>query len=392
MTGALAGLQVVDFSQGVAGPHIGLLLAQHGADVVKVEPPQGDWCRVLGTRHGDLSAYSLNFNLGKRSIALDLKTAEGAAAALRLTSQADVVIEAFRPGVMRKLRLDHASVENANPNVVYVSISGYGQTGPRAGLPVTDGVIQGDSGMMVLNRTRQKVPQRFPMVLIDVVTGLYGAQAVMAALLKRANTGQGAYIDCSLMQAALAFQAPAILEHQFEHGTPDVLYVPLGVLQTQDGYLSLAVRTEEHFAALCDVLERPDLKADPRFANRMARVQHEEVLMAELSRTFATHPTRYWHERLVKADVTNSIVRSYEEVLTDPESAASGHFTDLPQAGGLDNIRVPKIPGVAPDSELLHRCPSIGEHTRVVLAEIGYTPQQVDNMMVNGAAFGKKES
>jgi crotonobetainyl-CoA:carnitine CoA-transferase CaiB-like acyl-CoA transferase len=310
---ALANLVVIDFSQGVAGPHIGMLLARQGADVVKVEPPQGDWSRVLGTQHGDSSAYSLNFNLGKRSIALDLKTREGLEVARDLIARADVVIEAFRPGVMRKLGLHYEAVAESNARVVYVSVSGYGQQGPRSSLPVTDGVIQGDSGLMALNRSREKTPQRFPMVVVDVVTGIYGAQAVLAALLRRERTGRGAYIDCPLMQSALALQAPAILEHQFEHGSPDVLYVPLGVLKTSDGHMSLAVRTEIHFASLCDVLDRPDLKTDVRFSSRLARVRHEEILMTELSRTFATRTSREWYEvgRLLQLDAFQRRQRSY---------------------------------------------------------------------------------
>ncbi len=389
MPPALDGLRVVDFSQGVAGPHAGLLLAQHGADVIKVEPAGGDWGRILGERHGDFSAYSLNFNRGKRSIALDLKSAEGRAVATRLAGAADVVIEAFRPGVMARFGLGADTLMADHPGLVYLSITGFGQRGPRAHLPVTDGVIQGFSGLMQLNRTPDGTPRRFPMVLIDVTTGLYGAQAVMAALLRRARTGRGEHIDCSLMHSALALQAPAILEHQFENGKPETLYVPLGVVGTRDGHLSIAVRTDAHFRALCSAIGRDDLGADPRYADRKSRIRHEHELMSELAATFATRESAEWVERLVPADVTHSIVRSYQDVLDDPDSEASGYLEAVTLATRTEPVRMPTLPGLAPTTAGAARgCPQIGEHTGVLLREAGYADDDVARLLRDGVIFG----
>ena len=186
-----SGLNVVDLSQGVAGPHCGMLFAQNGADVIKVEPPGGDWGRTIGARYGDFCAYNVAFNRGKRSLAVDLKSELGLDVTRRLLQAADVVVENYRPGVLQRFALDYATLRATNPEVVYVSITGFGQTGPRASLPATDAILQSFSGLMSVNRGNDGMPHRVNVLLIDVATGLYAFQAASTALYKRAVRGGG---------------------------------------------------------------------------------------------------------------------------------------------------------------------------------------------------------
>ncbi|RPI35040.1 MAG: CoA transferase, partial [Hyphomicrobiaceae bacterium] len=194
-----AGLKVVDLSQGVAGPYCGMLLAQHGADVIKVEPTgEGDWARTLGTRYAGHTAYSLPSNLGKRSIALDLKAAEGKDVLWRLISGADVLLEGFRPGVLDKLGFGYDSVSQREPRLLYLSVSGFGQTGPFSGRPAMDPLLQAFTGLMNDNKGEDGIPHRVPFVVIDMTTALYAFQALSAALYARRSESRGRRIEVSL--------------------------------------------------------------------------------------------------------------------------------------------------------------------------------------------------
>ena len=246
-----AGLKVCDATQGVAGPHCAMLLAQHGADVVKVEPIDGDWGRNIGKTHGDYCAYALSVNRGKRSIAVDLKNDQGLAIAQRLAYGADVVLESFRPGVMGRFGLDYDTVRQHTDDVVYLSVTGYGQKGPNSKLPVTDSIMQAFSGLMSINRDPSGMPQRIGIIAIDVFTGLYAFQAISPALYRRAMRGKGAYLDISLMQAAAAFQTAKMIEHHLEGDKIQSVGVPVGTFQTKDGHMNINARRD---ALICDSL------------------------------------------------------------------------------------------------------------------------------------------
>jgi crotonobetainyl-CoA:carnitine CoA-transferase CaiB-like acyl-CoA transferase len=213
---AFEGLKVVDLSQGVAGPHCGMLLALNGADVVKVEPPEGDWGRAIGKRYGDFCAYFAAFNRGKRSLAVDLKQAAGLAVVRRLAAEADVVVENYRPGVLARFGLDYESVRASNSEVVFASITGFGPRGPRSRHPATDSILQAFSGLMSVNRDGGGTPQRIGVLVIDVVTGLYAYQAIATALYRRAVRGGGRHIETSLMEAIGAVQAGKMIEFHLE--------------------------------------------------------------------------------------------------------------------------------------------------------------------------------
>jgi crotonobetainyl-CoA:carnitine CoA-transferase CaiB-like acyl-CoA transferase len=384
LSAPLSGIKVLDATQGVAGPHAGLLFAQHGAEVTKLEPLDGDWGRTLGKRYDDFSAHAITFNRGKRSIALDLKAPEGREIALKLAAQADVVLENFRPNVMKRLGLGYEDVRAKRPDVIYLSITGYGQSGPYSSRPVTDTAIQAFSGWMMLHRDAGGVPMRSGMVIIDAVTGLYAYQAAVTALLRRIRFGEGAYVDCSLVQSAAALQAAKILEFQFENGKPEVNYVPVGVMPTENGFISIAVMRDDHYTSLCDVLERPDLN-DERYDTRDKRRAKRSVLMPELMSIFRTRTTEYWADHLTKAGVINARINDYADMLADTHVKATKMLTYADHEN-IGIAPVAHIPGVTAwiDDDSRLQAPRIGQHTSEILLELGYGASEIDTLRTRG--------
>ena len=237
---ALAGLKVVDLSQGIAGPYCAMLLAQYGAEVIKVEGiGDGDWARTLGTRYGTHSAYSIIGNLGKKSIAVDLKTDAGKQVVWRLLEGADVFLEGFRPGVIQRLGFDYKSVAAREPRLLYLSISGFGQTGPLSSRPAMDPVLQAYTGLMNENRGEDGIPHRVPVIVVDMSTALYAFQALSAALYARRDETRGRYIDVSLMQAATALQSIRLMACHLEGGVMKPGGAPGGVFRIADGWMSM---------------------------------------------------------------------------------------------------------------------------------------------------------
>jgi crotonobetainyl-CoA:carnitine CoA-transferase CaiB-like acyl-CoA transferase len=342
-----AGLRVLDASQGLAGPYCAMLLAQHGAQVIKVEPPEGDWSRGIGTRHGDATALSLAANRGKSSLVVDLKAPGATAALRRVAARADVFLESFRPGVAERLGLGYAALSADNPGLVYASISGYGASGPYAQRPGTDTVLQAFSGMMSLNRDGDGRPNRVGFLVVDTLTALYAFQALSAALYARRAGAGGRHLELSLMQAAAAFLAPKVVEHALEGEAARPLNVPAGVYRTRDGWIAVTLSRESHFPALCRALERPDLAADPRNASFETRADHQAALKAAVAETLAQRGTAQWLERFAANEVMANPVSTLGDWIADPHVQAVGAATriDVPGVGGID---WPGIPGVSP--------------------------------------------
>jgi len=384
---AFEGIRVFDATQGVAGPHCAMLLAQHGADVVKVEPIAGDWGRAIGKKHGEHCAYGLAVNRGKRSIALDLKNPEGIAIAQKLASEADIVLESFRPGVMGRFGLDYASVKAKNPSVIYLSVTGYGQEGPYNGRPVTDSVIQAYSGWMSINKDKDGIPQRISIIAIDVMTGLYAFQAVAPALYLKSRTGEGQYLDVPLAGAASAFQAGKMIEYRLEGAEPSVLGSPVGTFQTADGFINMNARRDAHFAALCDLLNMPEWKTDSRFTTPEGRIQNEAALM-EVIRPAMVHKTSAeWISALEKADILAAKVHDFGDLFADPQVKAVTQIEWLDQKGFDQTLPVPQIPGlpkIEPGSFLAH-VPVPGEQTDEILAEMGFDAEKIAALRSDGA-------
>ena len=385
---ALSGITVFDATQGVAGPHATMLMAQHGANVIKVEPLEGDWGRTLGKTYDDLCAHFVTFNRGKRSLALDLKHPDGLKLAQRLACSADVVVESFRPGVMKRFGLDYASVSTQKPDTIYLSVTGFGQDGPNSHLPVTDSVIQAFSGWMSINRDSEGTPQRIGMIAIDVMTGLYAFQALSTAVLRKLRFGEGSYVDCSLMQAAAAFQSAKISEYHLEDGAPQVLYVPVGTMKTADSYINITAMREKHYESLCQVLGRPELIADERFNTREKRVAREAELMPMIRAEFLKRTTAEWEALLTEAGVMNAPIRTYGDYMANEHvhSVDSIAWVEHEDVGRMPMCNIPGLPKIEGADEMT-ASPHIGQHSKDLLAEAGLTAQEVESLISSGAVI-----
>jgi crotonobetainyl-CoA:carnitine CoA-transferase CaiB-like acyl-CoA transferase len=382
-----AGLKVVDLSQGVAGPYCAMLLAQHGADVIKVEPTgAGDWTRILGRVYGDNTAYSIPANLGKRSVALDLKCDDGKAVLWRLIDGADVLIEGFRPGVTARLGFGYADVAARNTRILYVSISGFGQTGPLAERPAMDPVVQAYTGLMIENRGEDGIPHRVPIIAIDMTTGLYAFQALSGALYARRDQKRGRYIETSLMQSAASLQVVRMMGTALEDGAAPKAAVPGGVFKTADGWVQITVIQERDWVALCKAIDLPDLAADSRFAARGARVDNQDALYAVLRPALAAMTTLDLDRRLVEARVMHEQLNSYLEFLAQPHVAESGLIAWLSQPGLARPAPMPNLPGLPAliDGTARATAPACGQHTRSVLDEHGYSAAQIADFAARG--------
>lgn len=383
----LAGLKVLDFAQGIAGPHATMLLAQYGADVVKIEPPAGDWGRTLGTAYGDLSAHAVAFNRGKKSLAVDLKNPDALALVRKMAAEADVIVESFRPGVMARFGLGYEELSKGNPSLVYLSVSGFSQQGPNRDLPATDAILQAYTGWMFMNKNAEGIPQRAGMVVVDVMTGLYAYQAIASALIRRFRSGQGRYIDCSLMQAAAAFQAPKIMEYHLEDGAPAGLYVPVGCFETADGYINISSMRDHHFDSLCDVIGRKDMITDPRYNTRPKRLENEAELMRELRAELLRKTAAEWATLLTEAGVMNGIVSHYGDLLQAEHvrEVELIDWTEQPDVGRVPVLKIPGVPGTPSEDPNRAHAPHIGEQTREILAAQGLDEAEIERLAKAGA-------
>jgi crotonobetainyl-CoA:carnitine CoA-transferase CaiB-like acyl-CoA transferase len=375
-----AGLKVVDLSQGIAGPYCTMLLAQHGAEVIKVEGiGEGDWARTLGTRYGSHTAFSIIGNLGKKSIAVDLKSDAGKEVVWRLLKGADVFLEGFRPGVIKRLGFDYDAVAAREPRLLYLSISGFGQTGPLSERPAMDPVLQAYTGLMNENRGEDGLPHRVPVIVVDMSTALYAFQAVSAALYARRDESRGRYIDVSLMQAATALQSIRLMASHLDAGTVRAS----GVFPTSDGWMTIAVVADRDWRSLCEAMGRPQLADDPRFATLAARTANHVEFYAVVRPLIAAETWAVWNERLTKARLMHERVNSYADFLEQPQVRETGLIQWLSQAGLNRAVPVPALPGMLRQDDGTPRAtaPATGQHTATVLAEHGYSTAEIDRLM-----------
>jgi crotonobetainyl-CoA:carnitine CoA-transferase CaiB-like acyl-CoA transferase len=364
------GLHVLDLSQGIAGPYCAALLAQQGADVIKVEPPGGDWIRNAGGGRDGMTPLAIVGNLGKRSIVVDAQQPAGRDLILRLAARADVVVENNRPGVIERLGLGYDAVGSTNPKVIYVSITGFGPDGPDAQKPGTDSILQSLTGMAHRNRDPDGTPRRIPLLIPDTITAVYAAQAVGAALYARERDGQGRHLELSLLASAAAFQAAPIVENRiFEGAAPPPNTVPAGVFRTRDGHLSLSAVTENHFRAAMRVLGLDDWIDDPRFASPAERKKHAAFVNAEVGRRLAEQTTAHWVAKLEAADALFAEIADYPAFIGSPQARHLGAFAALeqPPYGALPVARMPGAEAAWP----LRPAPRAGEHSNEILRELG---------------------
>ncbi|MEZ5850496.1 MAG: CaiB/BaiF CoA-transferase family protein [Hyphomicrobiaceae bacterium] len=382
------GIRVVDMSQGVAGPYSAMLLARHGADVVKIEPPEGDWSRALGAVYGDQSAFSVVANIGKRSIALDLKKPEARAAVDRMIPKADVFLEGFRPGVIDRLGFSYERLKAMNPGLVYVSISGFGQEGPLREKPAMDPILQAFTGFMAENTGPDGVPHRTPTIIVDMATALYAHQAIVAALYAKARGAPGRRIDVSLMEGAANLQAIRLMS-AVRDGPFKNVSAPGGTYQAADGgWIQIAAVKNHEFEGVCKVLGLDELIGDPKFATTSLRYAQAPYLVDRVSDIIKTRPAAEWRDMLTAAGLQNEVVQTYADFVEHPHAKATGVVSWVTQEGSDIPWATPNPPGTA---KLVQDAPEAaaprkGQHTREILAEAGYTPADIDRMLSAGIA------
>ena len=384
------GVRVVDLSQGVAGPYCAMLLARQGADVIKVEPREGDWSRSLGPRYGDHTAYSVATNIGKRSLAVDLKHTDGKAIVDKLLPSADVFIEGFRPGVIDRLGFGWDRLRALNPKLIYVSISGFGQTGPLREKPAMDSILQAFTGFMSENTGGDGIPHRTPTVLIDMSTGLYAQQAVGAALYARLS-GQsrdgasGRRINASLMEGGANLQSIRMLS-AYREGSYQAGSAPGGTYRTRDGFLQIGAVKNHEFQGLCKALGLHEIAIDPRFATNTDRLAHAAFLIKAVGDVLATRTAAEWRTILTEAGLQNEVLQSYTEFVDHPHTQAVGLIGWTQQPGSDVPWATPNPPGVAPlePGTLQAQAPRLGEHTRRILGELGYEAASIARLITGG--------
>jgi crotonobetainyl-CoA:carnitine CoA-transferase CaiB-like acyl-CoA transferase len=379
-------VRVLDFTTTIAGPHCARLLADLGADVVKIEGPEGDLMRTRPPLRGGASSYFGQLNAGKRSVVLDLKQPAAIEIVKRLVRGADLVVENFRPGVMQRLGLDYPSLAAIRPDLVYCAMSGYGQTGPSSALPAYAPVIHAASGYDLAHlsyqdgRTR---PDNNGIFIADVLTGTYAFGAIMAALYQRRITGRGQMVDVSMLESMLTMTLAEMQRAQFTLPPPG--RPMFGPLETRDGYLMLAVASERTFADLARAAGRPDWIDDPRFAVYADRRRNWHLFMEELEQWSRQLGTAECQAALDRSGVPCSPYRTVEEAMADPQLAHRQAFAEVRDAGGTFKALNPPFRFSGAPAAARPFVAALGEHGDAVLAEAGYSPEEIDAFRKSGA-------
>lgn len=374
---ALAGLRVVEFGQWIAAPCSAAILADLGADVIKVEKPRGgdDQRHSPPFVEGE-SALFMQMNRNKRAITLDLQSAQDHARALRLASHADVVLNNFRAGSLESHGLGYEDLRRVNPSVIYCAISGFGREGPLAGRAGMDLIAQAASGVMVMNRDDTGRPQRIPIAIADLATGLYATIGILAAVSARQRTGQGQFLDLALLDSLLAMLPYETASFLGTGQAPDRYRkvgsgnaAPYQVFATQDGWLVIVAVAQHLWVRLCEELERPDLLSDPRFATNASRIEHSVALEGELEKTLRLRTTAEWMRRLEARSIPCSEVLTLADILTH-EHVRARRFVAGGEGTGLPSTVVMPMQFSATPPALHRPAPLPGEHTDEVLGRL----------------------
>jgi len=384
MPGLLSGARILDLSHMLAGPFGSMMMGDLGAEIIKIEPPEGDPMRRMGPHFfATESAYYLSTNRSKKSMTLNLQTERGRAIFYELVRVSDVVYDNFRPGITQKLGIDYATLKRINPRIIACSISGFGQTGPYRDRPAFDIAIQGLSGAMSITGVGE-TPARMGIAMGDLAGGMYAAFAVAAALYHREKTGEGCYIDLGLLDcltSLLTYVAQYFFHDGINpgpQGTEHMSVVPYQSFQTKDGYLVVAAFTEKFWQGLCRALDLPHLIDDPRFATNDDRRVHKEELVPILANAFRTRTTDEWQKRLDAESVPWGPINKIDRVVSDPQIRARRMVIELdhPTIGKLPMLGNPvKVQGM----DEPHIPPPLrGQHTAQILSELlGYSAEQI---------------
>ena len=386
MKPALTGIRIIDFTRALAGPYCTMLLADMGAEVVKIEMPgAGDDSRSWGPPFvGSESAFYLSINRNKKSIALDLKSDQAHDLALQLIGTADVVVEGNRPGVMKRLGLDYETVHKQNPALIYCSISAFGQTGPYAEKAGYDQVLQGYGGIMGLTGEPDGRPLKVGISITDLTTGMFGAIGIMTALYQRQQSGRGQHIDAAMLDGQvswLTYQAQrywATGENPKRSGSGHGLIVPYQAIETSDSFINIAVGNENLWQSFTAVMELEHVRDDPRFATNPVRVENRQALLDIIEPLFRARQSSHWIELFDKAGIPCGPIYTVDQVVADPQVLARDMVTQVthPAYGTINTLGFPikfsETPGRIPTAP-----PTLGEHTDEVLKSLGLTDAEL---------------
>ncbi|KQY55701.1 carnitine dehydratase [Aeromicrobium sp. Root495] len=390
MSGPLEGIRVLDLSAMLSGPWAADLLGDQGAEVIKVEPPTGDHVRSLPNRVGGLASMFINVNRSKRSVTLNLKDPEGLALLHQLVESADVLVQNFRPGVVERLGISYDELRAFNPGLVYLSISGFGERGPYADRRVYDPIVQALSGLTTIQAgSDEDRPRLIRTVLPDKLTAMMGAQAICAALVSRATTGEGQHVRLSMLDSVMSFMwasdmnAYTFVDHPV---TPEkaASFIDL-IYETADGYITVSTMSNREWEAFCKASDRQDLLADDRFDTPAKRDANVNERLAEIQKILLERPASEWLTILTEHDVPCAPALRRFELIDHPQVIASETLveTDHPVAGRLRQARTAARFSATP-VEPPRGAPRLGEHTREVLRDLGIDDARIDGLVASG--------
>ena len=387
--GPLAGMTILDLTTVLMGPYATQILADMGADVIKVESPEGDIVRQLGPgRTPGMGGMFLNANRGKRSIVIDLKNPAGRDALLRLAAKANAIVYNVRPQAMARLGLGYEALAAANPAIVYVGLFGYGQSGPYAAKPAYDDLIQGASGVAtLLAAAGDGTPRYVPITMADRVVGLMAVNAIMGGLMHQLRSGTGQRIDVPMFESMAEF---VLIDHlggltydpPLDHGGYSrLLSRHRRPYRTRDGYICALIYNDKQWRSFADSIGQPGMLDDPRFASHAARHQHIDAIYEKVGRIFLGRSTAEWHELLERADIPVMPMHTLQSILDDPHLQAVGFFKTIehPVEGRIRQMQVPSH-WSASQPQPGGPAPMLGEHGRAILSEAGFTVEEIDSL------------
>ncbi|MGQ0549471.1 MAG: CaiB/BaiF CoA transferase family protein [Armatimonadota bacterium] len=388
---ALAGVRVLDVSQVMAGPYCAMLLADMGADVIKIEPPEGDSSRRLGAGDEVETPSFWAVNRNKRDIVLNLKDPRGVEIAQRLAARADIFVENYRPGTLERLGLGYERLRTINPALVYASVSGYGQTGPFAQRGGFDLVAQGESGLMSVTGEVDGAPVKCGIPVCDLGAGLFITYAILSAYIHRLRTGEGQHVDTSLLEAGIALSVWEATEYFVTGRAPQPtgsahrLTAPYQAFRCADGYITVGAATQRTWERMCKVMGLEALVHRREYATDAARVRHRRTLANAVEAVTAQQPRSHWIRALEEAGVPSGAIHTYPEVFAQPHVIARAMLqeVDHPVGGRIKQIG-PAVKCSATPAVIRRAAPLLGEHTGEILAEHGYPPDQIDVLTREG--------
>ncbi|MEP9370469.1 CaiB/BaiF CoA-transferase family protein [Xanthobacter sp. VNH20] len=384
-------MRVLDLTRALSGPFCSMILADLGADVIKVEPVGGgDMIRTWGPFDRTESAYYLSGNRNKRGIALDFRSAEGLRLLREMALKSDVIIENFKPGTMAKLGLDPQELRALKPDLIVASISGFGSSGPLSARPGFDQIAQGYSGFMSFTGTTE--PTRVGIAIGDLTSGMWLAIGVLSAWIARQDTGRGDHVETSLLSSLISLLSVqgqrylSIGEVAEPTGNVHPVITPYGVFRAGDGDMNIGAATQEMWLKLCDILDRADLKSDPRFLDNARRMEHRQLLREIIEAELARGTRAHWTALLVAAEIPAGPINTIADALNDAQVAHLGLVETLPHPtlGPLSQLSSPLKMAGAEDGWIRRVPPLLGQHTREVLANYGYTAAEIQELESRG--------